>query len=159
MIFLSLLAIILSWLIIGCMWCKGTMLAHVQFIVHQDPFFAKLAGWSPAWNIAWAYSLPDAKLSIFFRLTHEVLASPFLQHVKICLNSSPSPQRIYQFPQFGTVCELIESALPPVIQIIDVENNIEQYALLQYIHIYCYNIGVYILFNILALLGNQQNEG
>lgn len=106
---------------------------------------AKLASWSPAWIVAWAYSFPDARLRISFCLTHEVVVSPFLQHVKIPLNSSLTLQHIYHCPQFATMCELLERALRPIIHDTDVKNNIEQYTLYLYIHIYCYNIGTYIV--------------
>ncbi|KAK4806786.1 hypothetical protein QYF61_005582 [Mycteria americana] len=61
---------------------------------------------------------PQVQDLAFIIVFHEVPASPFLQPFKIPLNRSPALQHIDRFPQFGIVCELTESVLHPIIQVV-----------------------------------------
>lgn len=52
---------------------------------------------------------------------HDIPVRPFLQPVKVPLNSSPALQCADCSPQFGVICTLVENAVCPISQVISEE--------------------------------------
>ena len=98
---------------------KGTLLPHVQLVVHQDTqvLFCKAA-----------FQLGDPQSILVLMVQdfpllhvghHEVPVSPFLQPVDVCLHGSTTLWCISHSCQFGVICRLAEGTLCPVIQIVN----------------------------------------
>ncbi|KAK4810833.1 hypothetical protein QYF61_008805 [Mycteria americana] len=90
---------------------KGTLLAHVQLGVHQDPQVQ-----------VQDFALPLVEL-------HEVPVSPFLQSVQVPLDGSTTLWHISHSSQICVISKLAEGTLCLIIQIIneDVEHDRTQY--------------------------------
>lgn len=153
MIFLSLIARVLQLQLRMSLACAARAYSWLifNFFSTSTPrsFSAKLSSLFPALQsglVSWDSFPQDAKLCISFYLVNEVPVSPFIQHVKIPLDTcSNTTQHIYFSPCFAQSVNSIPSSRLYVL-----------YLYICIIHTYCYNVGIYI-FNILALVNSQQN--
>ena len=124
---------------ISLLYNKGTLLAHVQLGVHQDPhvLFCK-AAFQPVGpqHVLVDGVVPPQVQDFALPLVeqHEAPVSPFLQLVQVPLNGSTTLWCIGPSSQFGVICKLAEGALCPIIQIINeiVQQDQSQYRPLGY---------------------------
>lgn len=81
--------------------CKGTLLAHVQLVVWQDPGYFLQMCYLPsqvsACTAAWGYSITGAGLHTSLIECHEVSVSPFHQLAEVPV-IAPMPSRVLAAP-------------------------------------------------------------
>ncbi|KAK4816620.1 hypothetical protein QYF61_019319 [Mycteria americana] len=102
----------------------GTLLAHIQLAVDQDPqVLSCRAAFQPLFpkpvalhGVAMA-QVQDLALGLL--KPHTIDLGPLIQPVQIPVQSLPTLQQINTPAQLGVICKLTEGALDPLIQIID----------------------------------------
>ncbi|KAK4828308.1 hypothetical protein QYF61_025320 [Mycteria americana] len=118
---------------ISLLCCKGTLLAHVQLGVHQDPqvLFCEAAFKLSGSQHILEHEVVPSQVKDFALLVelHEVSISLLLQPVEVPLDGSTTLWHTSCSSQFGVICKLAEGTLCPIIQIIneDVEQDWSHY--------------------------------
>ncbi|KAK4811172.1 hypothetical protein QYF61_019803 [Mycteria americana] len=105
---------------IGFLGCECTLLAHVQFFIHQYPQVLLL---SAALNpfipqsvlILGIAPMQVQDLALGFVELQEVPMGPLLKPVQVPLDGIPSLKRINCTTQLGVICKLAEGALSPTV--------------------------------------------
>lgn len=100
---------------------RGTVLAHAQFGVHEDPPHLFLQSRLPAGQTqpVMEHGISHPQLQDFafpFAERCDVPVGPFLWHVEVPLNSSWNISCIEHRSQSSTICQLAEGVLCPIIR-------------------------------------------
>ncbi|KAK4811485.1 hypothetical protein QYF61_010384 [Mycteria americana] len=109
---------------IGFLGHLGTLLAHIQGAVNQHPqvllcwaAFQPLFPKPVALHVVAVTQVQDLALGLV--KPHTIGPSPWIQPVRVPLQSLPPLKQINTPAQLGVVCKLTEGALDPFVQIID----------------------------------------
>ncbi|KAK4832535.1 hypothetical protein QYF61_023867 [Mycteria americana] len=109
---------------IGFLGCKCTLLAHVQFFIHQYPQGllprAALNPFIPHSVLILGIALTQVQnLALGLVELHEVHRGPLLKPVKVPLDGIPSLRNISCTTRLGVIPKIAESALNPIFYYIE----------------------------------------
>ncbi|KAK4831361.1 hypothetical protein QYF61_017492 [Mycteria americana] len=109
---------------VGFLGCKCTLLARVQFFIHQCPQIlpcrTALNPFFPQSVLILGIALIQVQdLALGLVELHEVHMGPLLKPVKVSLDGIPSLRHANCTTQLGVICKLAEGALNPAIYVID----------------------------------------